>query len=177
MGRPRVRGDKLPSPEQRAADPNAWWTPLQLDIHGRPATVQILAFDALWYTVAHRKLVRFVVIRDWPGHAKDDVLVCTDTTRDARWIISAYCLRWSIEVTFFWGKGRLGLQDAQNRTEAAVLRTAPMALWTYSLIVYWYLTGGDSNAGAALPRLPWYASKKTPALLSPPVRYQYTMRE
>ena len=38
-----------------------------------------------------------------------------------------------------------------------------MALWTYSLIVYWYLTGGDSNAGAALPRLPWYASKKTPA--------------
>jgi hypothetical protein len=104
-----------------------------------------------------------VVIRGWPGHDKDDVLMCTDTTRSARWIIETYCLRWSLEVTFYWCKGKLGFEEPQNRTENAVLRTAPMALWSYSLVVYWYLTIGVRTSSAALRALPWYTSKKAPA--------------
>src|SRR5260370_12288956 len=69
---------------------------------------------------------------------------------------------WSLEVTFHDAKGKLGLEDPQNRTEQAVERTAPMALWVYSLTVVWYLTVGKNLPGARLLSLPWY-KKTTPA--------------
>ncbi len=163
MGPPRVKGKRLPSPEKRAADPNAPWESVDVDVYGRPAIVQVLVFDALWHKSGKGRFLRFVVIRGWPGHKKDDVLICTDTTKSAKWIIETYCLRWTEEETFKWCKGKLGLEDAQNRKEQAVLRTSPMALWAYSLVVIWYLTVGEKTRGARFPVLPWYVSKKTPA--------------
>ena len=163
-GRPRVKGPRLPSPQQVASAPTTAWQSIDLDIYGRPATVQVAVFDALWHKSGKGCFLRFVVIRGWPGHNKDDVLLCTDTTKSAKWVIETYCLRWTEEETFKWCKGRLGLEHAQNRKESAVLRTSPMALWAYSLVVVWYLTMGQSTPGARLPKLPWYTSKKTPEI-------------
>lgn len=162
-GRPRVKGRRLPSPAERAADPKSAWEPVDVQIYGRPATVKVLTFDALWHKSGRGCFLRFVVIRDWPGHKKDDVLVCTDVTKSAKWIIETYCLRWPEEETFHWCKAKLGLEHAQNRAEKAVQRTAPMALWAYSLVVVWYVTVGQATAGAQYPALPWYTSKRTPA--------------
>jgi hypothetical protein len=159
----RVRGNRLPSPEQRANARNPKWKRVKVDIYGRPATVKVIVFNALWQKRGKGNFLRFAVIRDWPGHDKDDVLICTDTTRSAEWIIETYCLRWSLEVTFYWCKGKLGFEEPQNRKETAVLRTAPMALWCYSLVVSWYLLGGHKTPGAAIRILPWYTSKKAPA--------------
>ena len=163
MGRPRVKGPQLPSPEKRANAQHAKWVEVDVLIYGRPARVKVLMFDALWYRAARGRLLRHVVIRDWPGHKKDDVLVCTDTTKSPAWIIQAFCLRWSLEETFHWCKSKLGLEDPQNRTEQAVQRTAPMSLWMYSLITYWYLIVGQNTRFARWPSLPWYQSKRIPA--------------
>ena len=162
-GRPRVKGRRLPSPQELAADPHAPWETIDVDIYGRPATVQVITFDALWHKSGRGCFLRFVVVRDWPGHKKDDVLLCTDTSRSAKWIIETYCLRWPEEETFHWCKAKLGLEHPQGRTEKAVQRTAPMALWAYSLVVVWSLTVGHGTAGAQYPVLPWYRSKKAPA--------------
>jgi hypothetical protein len=162
-GRPRVKGDRLPSPRERARDPGAQWTAVNVNIYGRDSAVQVQVFDALWHKSGRGCFLRFVVIRDWPGHKKDDVLLCTDTTKSAQWIIETYCLRWPEEETFRWCKGKLGLEDAQNRTERCVLRTTPMALWAYSLTIVWYLTATDIRRAECFPSLPWYTSKKTPA--------------
>jgi hypothetical protein len=162
-GRARVRGARLPTPEERARNPQAPWRSVRAIIYGRPAKVQVQVFDALWQKRGAGNFVRFVLIRDWPGHDKDDVLICTDTTRSASWIIQTYCKRWPLEETFHWCKSKLGFEEPQNRTERAVLRTAPMSLWSYSLLVCWYLLVGHSTRSAALPVLPWYTSKKTPA--------------
>jgi hypothetical protein len=91
------------------------------------------------------------------------VLISTDTNLGAKEIIESYCLRWPIEETFHWCKSKLGLEQPQNRTEHAVLRTAPMALWGYSLVVLWYVTIGQHTAAAKFPALPWYQSKRAPA--------------
>lgn len=161
-GRARVRGKRLPSPGQRAANPKTKWKLQKVDIYGKPARVKVIVFDALWQKRGPGTFLRFVVIRGWPGHAKDDVLICTDTTMSPRSIIETFCLRWSIEVTFHWCKSKLGLEESQNRTERAVQRTAPMALWSYSLVVYWYLTVGKRACGA-MRDVPWYKTKKSPA--------------
>jgi hypothetical protein len=162
-GPARVRGARLLTPEERARDPQAPWLRVPAIIYGRPAEVQVQVFDALWQKRGAGNFLRFVLIRDWPGHDKDDVLICTDTTQAAEWIIETYCKRWPLEETFHWCKSKLGFEEPQNRTENAVLRTAPISLWSYSLVVCWYLLAGQKTRSAQMPILPWYTSKKTPA--------------
>ena len=162
-GRARVRGNRLPTPQQRAENPRAKWTPVEVEIYGKKASVKVLVFNALWQKRGKGIFLRFVVIRDWPGHDKDDVLICNDTTKSPQWVIETYCQRWSLQVTFHWCKAKLGLEQPQNRTEKAILRTAPMALWSYSLVVYWYLKVGHRLRASVFPVRPWYTSKKAPA--------------
>ena len=133
------------------------------NIYGRAAKVQVQAFDALWQKRGPGNFLRFVLIRNWPGHNKDDVLICTDTNRSPDWIIETYCKRWPLEETFHWCKSKLGFEEPQNRAEKAVQRTAPMSLWSYSLVVSWYLLVGQRTRSAAFPILPWYTKKKNPA--------------
>ena len=134
-----------------------------MEIYGRPATVLIKSFTAVWYRVSYNKSLRFLVIRDWPGHKKDDVLVSTDLTLTPEEIILLYCKRWSLEETFGSVKSRLGFEDPHNRTEHAVQRTAPMALWTYSLLIVLYATWAKRRRHLPLRLAPWYRGKKTPS--------------
>ena len=161
MGRPRKKGERLPSPNQRAQQPGGW-SDLTVRAYGRDFTVQVKVFDAIWYRVGGNNLMRFVLIRGWPGHDNDDVLSSSDLSLDAKDIIELFCLRWSIEVTIQEAKGKLGFEEPQNRTDKAVERTAPMALWVYTLTVLWYLNLDKRLKSAQLPQYPWY-SKQVPA--------------
>jgi len=161
MGRPRVRGERLDSPEQRARKRR--WTKLDVVVYGKAATVQVQVFDALWYIVGGSRQLRFVLVRDWPGHAKDDVLVSTELSMSAREIIEGYCKRWSLEETFGWVKSRLGFEDPHNRTEHAVQRTAPMALWAYSIVVVWYLAWSRRRTTLPMRTGRWYSGKTAPS--------------
>lgn len=163
MGRPRVRGPKLPSPEAQLAAGKVRWQTLRAEVYGTVATVKVLVIDALWYVAAGSDLVRLVVVRDFPGHERDDVFVSTDPTMTAQAIIETFANRWALEVTFHEVKGKLGFEDPQNRTELAVERTAPFALWMYSLVVLWYLAVGRKLRAARAPAMPWYSHKAAPA--------------
>ena len=52
--------------------------------------------------------------------------------------LSAYACRWAIECTFENCKQFLGLEDPANRLPKAVVRTVPMALFIYTLVVIWF---------------------------------------
>ena len=159
MGRPRVRGKRLLSPEQQARKKNASWQTTTVTVYGRVAAVRVLVIDALWYVAGGSEPIRLVLVRGFPGHEKDDVFVCTDTKLSPSYVIETYAKRWSLEVTFRETKGKLGFEDPCNRTERAVERTAPLALVSYSLVVLWYAMDGQCTRAARLPVLPWYAHK------------------
>jgi hypothetical protein len=161
MGRPRIKGERVPSPAQRARTRDGW-SGATVRVYGRTVRLRVKVFDALWYSVGRERPMRFAIVRGWPGHKDDDVLCTTDVSLRADQIIEVYCRRWSLEVTFHEAKGRLGFEDPQNRTERAVERTAPMALVTYTLAVTWYLTAGHRLPAARLLQLPWY-TKTVPA--------------
>ena len=163
MGRPRVRGAKLASPATQAAAPGARWLSVDVMAYGKMATVHVFVVNALWYVAAGSEVVRLIVVRNFPGHKRDDCFVCTDPTVDPKTIVETFAQRWALEVTFHDCKGKLGLEDPQNRTERAVQRTAPMALWMYSLVTLWYLTIGKDLRVSQLKRLPWYRQKQAPA--------------
>jgi hypothetical protein len=161
-GRPRVRGKRLPSPQQQARSKRAKWKKVEVEVYGKTATVRVLVIDALWYVAAGSELMRLVLVRGFPGHERDDVFVCTDPRLSPHEIIEAYSRRWSLEVTFHEAKGKLGFEDPQNRTERAVERTAPMALIAYSLVVFWYVRCGQNTRAAQLPSMPWYDKGNAP---------------
>jgi len=158
-GRPRVRGKRLRSPAQRADRKDAAWRKVKVTVYGRSVTVRVLVIDALWYIAAGSERIRLVVVRDFPGHDKDDVFVSTDRGLSARHIIQSFSKRWALEVTFHETKGKLGFEDPQNRTERAVERTAPLALIGYTLTVLWYVQHGHRSRAAQLPAPPWYQHK------------------
>ena len=160
-GRPAVKGKRLPSPQQRSRKSEGWHR-IKLTVYGRVVTVQVKVFDALWYRAAGGRMLRFVLVRDWPGHKHDDVFCTTDLATSAEQVIKKYCLRWYLEVAFEESKGKLGFEDPQNRTEAAVERTAPMALWMYTVVVIWYLSTEKNVTAPRLPQYPWYC-KTVPA--------------
>lgn len=160
-GRPRVKGQRLAAPAQRAKRKR--WRKVTTVIYGRRVTVRVQLFNALWYIAARGRMLRFVLIRGWPGHDKDDVLVTTDLGMTAEQVITRYCERWSLEETFGWAKSKLGFEDPQNRTERAVLRTAPIALWTYSLVVFWYGRWARRRRRLPFREAPWYTTKTTPS--------------
>lgn len=159
MGRPRVRGRRLASPLTRASKANAPWKKVVVNVYGRTVTLRVLVIDALWYVAAGSELIRQVVVRDFPGHDKDDVFVSTDPKLSPQHIIESFAKRWSLEVTFHEVKGKLGFEDPQNRTERSVERTAPLALVSYAVTVLWYVQYGQRSSAARLPLMPWYTQK------------------
>jgi len=159
LGRPRVRGKRLASPQEQARCNPERFEQLVIEAYGKVSTVGVLVIDALWYKAAHSELIRLVVVRGFPGHERDDVFVCTDTSISAREIIETYARRWSLEVTFHDSKGKLGFEHPQNRSDRAVERTAPMALFAYSLVVLWYAHVGHRTRFAKGTTLPWYTRK------------------
>ena len=160
MGRPRVRGAKLASPASRAAEKRAPWKKLEVRVYGKTVTIRVLVIDALWYIVAGSRPMRLVVVRDFPGHERDDVFVSTDPSMSAADVIETFALRWSLEVFFREAKQLLGFADSSARKETAVRRVAPFVGLLYTALVVWFLEGASESTLATPPVRPWYPHKR-----------------
>ncbi len=102
-----------------------------------------------------------VLVRDPSGQWRDEVLVATDPTVSAEFVIQGYCRRWSVELAFFDSKQHLGLHDPQVWSERSVERAHPMAWFVASLTILWYCLDGHEGSHVHRDR-PWYKSKVTP---------------
>jgi hypothetical protein len=160
-GRHPKKGRRLPSMAAWADDPRQPWQKLVFDQFGLHATLQVKTIQALYYKAGKDRLLTIVLVRDTLGKRPDQMFYSTCLDWDARQILSAYAARWSIEVTFENCKQLLGLEDAANRKEKAVRRTAPMALVLHSLIVAWFHQVGHRHL--RFPDRPWYRRKQEPS--------------
>jgi hypothetical protein len=159
-GRGRKKGERLPGMVEWANDKTKWRT-LTFDEYGFHATVQVKVIKALYYKAGKDRLLTIVLVRDVLGKRPDQMFYCTNLRWEVRRILSCYARRWSIEVTFHDCKQMLGFEDAANRKEKAVRRTAPMAMVLYSLIVVWFEREGHRHV--AFPERPWYRHKEEPS--------------
>lgn len=160
-GRPRIRGDKIGTPDHLTASAPARQTTVTR--YGRTKTVDIHQQRCLWYGVFRSRPVRVIVIRE-PGH-HDLALVTTDSNTATEQIIERYAARWAIEVAFADAKQITGVGEARNRTRRAVERTVPFGLFVQSLVIVWYHLAGhsprlvtDRRRGAR-----WYVTKTHPS--------------
>ena len=160
-GRARKKGDRLPGMKQWADDPNQPWTELEFHQFGLHATLAVKTMKALYYKAGKDRLLVIVLTRDLEGKRPDQMFYCTKLDWTAREILSAYACRWAIECTFENCKQFLGLEDPANRLPKAVERTAPMALFIYTLVVVWFHKTGHQLL--RFPFRPWYTKKEEPS--------------
>ena len=152
-GRPRKRGQRLPTPRQMLARR----TPrLTLDIYGRRDRSRVADQVARVHAVPDRP-VRIVAVEPLSGGRKMQAFYSTCYEATAERVLTWYAWRWSIEETFHDAKGHLGFEQPQGWTRKAVERTAPTAMLLYSLIVLWFAAEGHRHYQA--PNRPWYRSK------------------
>jgi hypothetical protein len=162
-GRPRQKGDRLPSLATLAA--TTAFTQVTVTRYGRTAVISAATVTCLWPTVFGTRQVTVVLIRDRSAAGYDLALVSTDAAATAAQVIERYASRWSIEVTLEDARQVFGAGQARNRTARAVERTIPFQLACQAVTTCWYATVGHDPADVAdhRARAPWYASKAQPS--------------
>jgi DDE superfamily endonuclease len=83
MGRPRLKGERLPNLSIVAEDPSTEWVPLKVSnwYGGRERTVQIVSQTALWYHTGLPPVpLRWVLIRDPQEEFDTQALLCVPTS-------------------------------------------------------------------------------------------------
>lgn len=163
-GRPAIRGERLPNPEQWAADNPDAFESVVVSMYGHDVPVLIASFFGMAYRSLPGQLVRYVIIKDPQGIYRTDYLLCTDQELPAAEVVAAYARRWPLEQTFECCKQKLGMQNTQVQLPASVRRHPPVTMLLYSLVVLWYLHHGRHLADKArLPPDPWYKGNARPS--------------
>jgi len=188
IGRPRVKGPRLPNPLQ-LAEQGPRWRSVVLPIYGRQVQAQIKTQVGLWYRVAGSRPVRMIVTRDPKGRIEDRAYFSTNLSFGVEQIAQGFSRRWTQEVMHREVKQHLGLEDPQNgywrrpqtqkrppkkrpgpnphpsRGHLAVLHTAPMAFMAYALVAVWYVKHGSVRQDVERVKraAPWYRQKREPS--------------
>jgi DDE superfamily endonuclease len=137
IGRPRLKGDRLPNLSVLAEDPTTDWAPITLNnwYGNSKRTIEIVSGTALWYSTGLPAVpLRWVLIRDPQEEFETQALLCTDLAAEPEQIISWFVRRWQMETTFQEVRQRLGFETQRQWSEKALRRTAPALLGLFSLV-------------------------------------------
>jgi hypothetical protein len=137
-GRPRVKGAKLPSPQEVVAQSQrrhlnvAWYG-------GGRRDVEVVSGVGHWYKSGVGLVgVRWVYVHDRTGTHRDEYFYSTDGTMNPQEIVERYTGRWNIETTFQELRAYLGLETTRGWCAQTVLRTAPCLFGLYGVVALLY---------------------------------------
>jgi hypothetical protein len=85
LGRPRLKGERLPNLSVVAEDPGTAWAAANVDdwYGGGERTVEVASATALWYSTGLPAVsIRWVLVRDPQGAFATQALLCTDLGAD-----------------------------------------------------------------------------------------------
>ena len=136
-GRPRLKGQRLPTLTQVAAHPLTRWQRVTLpDWYGEGRrTIEIVSSTAVWCHSGQPVVpIRWVLIRDPKGKFKTQALLSTDLNIKTLQILQWFIMRWQLEVTFREVRQHLGVETQRQWNDKAILRTTPALLALFSVI-------------------------------------------
>ncbi len=160
IGRPRLKGNRLPNLSVVAEDPNTVWKPTTIaSWYGeRERMVQIASATAVWYSTGLFAVpLRWVLVRDPQKEFKTQALLCTDLGVDPQKILSWFVMRWQLEVTFQEMRRHLGFETQRQWSDLAIRRTTPALLGLFSLVtLFAHRQGQEARFSGATRRAAWY---------------------
>ncbi len=139
-GRPRIIGDRMPSPEQVVASARRR---RHLEVQwygGKRRDVSVVSRVSHWYRQGQGLVpVRWVHVRDHTGNHRDEYVFTTDLEMSIVQVVECYVGRWDIEVTFEELREHLGLETTRGHCKNTILRVEPCIFLAYTFVVYWFI--------------------------------------
>jgi hypothetical protein len=148
-GRPRKKGQRLPTLAAVAADPQTAWQSVTIpNWYGQgERSVEIVSDTAIWYHSGLPPLpIRWVLIRDPLGKFKTQALLCTDVDQ--------------VEVTFHEVRTHLGVETQRQWSPTAIQRATPILMGLFSLVTL-LAHGQAKDRPLPIRQTAWY-HKQTP---------------
>ena len=138
-GRPRVKGAKQPSPQERVAQAQrrrrlnvAWYG-------GGRRDIAVVHGQAHWYKAGRGLVpVQWVYVEDRTGTHRPEYFFSTALGLTAAEVVEQYTGRWNIETTFEEMRSYVKLEKTRGWSEQTVLRTGPCLFGLYAVIAAWY---------------------------------------
>jgi hypothetical protein len=160
LGRPRVKGARLPSLLERLADPTTTWCRVSLDGWYGQSTrrLDIASGTALWHHPGRQVPIRWVLVRDPESEKEPQAFLCTDLDADPVDILRWFIRRWRVETTFEEARRHLGLETQRQWSDLAILRTTPALLGLFSLVTLW-AARLEADRGLSPERVRWYPKR------------------
>jgi DDE superfamily endonuclease len=159
IGRPRLKGKRLPNLSAVVEDPATVWTPTNItNWYGSgERMVEISSQTAVWYSTGLPAVpVRWVLVRDPQGGFKPQgTLLCTDLSVNPQKILSWFVMRWQLEATFQEVRRHLGFETQRQWSELAIRRTTPALLGLFSLVTL-FAHERMTQAAGAFRQAAWY---------------------
>jgi hypothetical protein len=160
-GRPRKKGQRLPTLETVAADKLTRWQRLTVQqwYGEKKRMIEITSNTAVWFHTGQPPLpIRWVLVRDPKQIFKTQALLCTDTNISAEQIVQWFVRRWQVEVTFHEVRTHLGVETQRQWADLSILRITPALLGLFSIVTLL------ANLHARKQKLPvqqtaWYQKK------------------
>jgi hypothetical protein len=146
VGRPRVKGKALPSPQDVVAKKKKGKRLRVRWYGGGWRNVEVITGKGHWYQSGKGAIeIMWVFVRDLSGTHRDEYFYTTDTSMSAKAVIEMYGGRWNIETTFQEMREHLGLETTRGWSRQTVLRMAPCLFCLYTLTVIFFDTMPWSN--------------------------------
>jgi hypothetical protein len=158
LGRPRLKGARLPNLSMVAEDPATVWTPITVAswYSSEERTVEIVSDTAVWHSTGLPAVpLRWVLIRDPKEEFVTQALLCTDLDAQPERIISWFVRRWQMETTFQEVRQRLGFETQRHWSQIAIQRSAPALLGLFSLVTL-FAHQQKARISNAARRAAWY---------------------
>jgi hypothetical protein len=163
MGRPRLKGSRLPDLSVVAEDPKTAWIPIMVgNWYGEgERTVEVVSETAVWYSTGLPAVpLRWVLIRDPKEEFETQALLCTDLDAKPERIISWFLRRWQMEATFQEVRQRLGFETQRHWSELAVRRSAPVLLGLFSMVTLFAHRYMAKKSANVVRRAAWYEKQR-----------------
>src|SRR3954469_3882381 len=137
IGRPRRKGVRLPSLQERVNDRKTKWSTVTVPhwYSAGPRTVQVATGTAVWYRVGLPVVpLRWILIRDPQQQFRPQALLSTDLAVAPGQAVQWFVLRWQLETTFAEVRAKLGVESQRPWSDLAIARTTPCLLGLFSLV-------------------------------------------
>jgi hypothetical protein len=153
------KGARLPALQDRVAEAQQFGEEVELYWYGgERRRVRLLSDVALWYRRGQQPLpIRWVLVVNAEGDPEPAAFFCTCPACQPLSIVTAFVLRWNVEVTFEESRRHLGIETQRQWSDLAIARTTPVLFGLFSVICL--MAHRLTVAGATLlPRTTaWYA--------------------
>jgi hypothetical protein len=137
IGRPRRKGARLPSLQQRLRDQKTKWSKVIVPhwYSAGPRPIQVATGTAVWYRVGLPVVpLRWILIRDPQQPFRPQALLSTDLDVTPGQAVQWFVLRWQLETTFAEVRAKLGVETQRQWSDLAIARTTPCLLALFSLV-------------------------------------------